>query len=114
MPGLGLGAGDWGPGTLHNGLASSLIPNPQPHVFEFNKLVVGLGNPGEEYELTAHNLGFLVVDRFAERNGLRSNARDCMALVGQGRVAGKKVMLAKPQTFMNAERRVGAGVVGEE
>ncbi len=57
--------------------------------------------PGEEYEFTAHNLGFLVVDRVAERNGIRVGRRDCGAFVGQGTVAGKKVLLAKPQTFMN-------------
>jgi PTH1 family peptidyl-tRNA hydrolase len=68
---------------------------------DFEKLVVGLGNPGEEYELTAHNLGFLVVDRLAERHGIKVGRKDSMALVGQGTVAGKKVLLAKPQTFMN-------------
>ena len=69
---------------------------------EFHKLVVGLGNPGEEYELTAHNLGFLVIDRLAERSGIRVTRKDSLALVGQGSVAGHKVMLAKPQTYMNA------------
>ena len=68
---------------------------------EFDKLVVGLGNPGKEYELTAHNLGFLVVDRVAERNGIHVGRRDCSALVGQGTVGGKKVLFAKPQTYMN-------------
>jgi PTH1 family peptidyl-tRNA hydrolase len=68
---------------------------------EFGKLVVGLGNPGKEYEFTAHNLGFLVIDRLAERSGISVGRRDCQALVGQGMVAGKKVLLAKPQTFMN-------------
>src|SRR5271157_5788534 len=68
---------------------------------EFEWLIVGLGNPGPEYEFTAHNLGFLVVDRLAARNGIRVNRKDCMALVGQGSMAGHRVMLAKPQTFMN-------------
>jgi PTH1 family peptidyl-tRNA hydrolase len=68
---------------------------------EFSKLVVGLGNPGKEYESTAHNLGFMVIDRLAERSGVSVGRRDCMAFVGQGMVAGKKVLLAKPQTFMN-------------
>ncbi|MBV9770367.1 MAG: aminoacyl-tRNA hydrolase [Bryobacterales bacterium] len=68
---------------------------------DFDKLVVGLGNPGEEYELTAHNLGFLVIDRLAERNGIKVGRKDARALVGQGIVAGKKVLLAKPQTYMN-------------
>jgi PTH1 family peptidyl-tRNA hydrolase len=69
---------------------------------EFEKLIVGLGNPGEEYEYSAHNLGFLVIDRLAERNRIKAGRKDSMALVGQGIVAGKRVLLAKPQTFMNA------------
>ncbi len=68
---------------------------------EFSKLVVGLGNPGKEYALTAHNLGFLVIDRVAERHGIHVGRSDCRALVGQGTVAGQKVLLAKPQTYMN-------------
>jgi peptidyl-tRNA hydrolase, PTH1 family len=68
---------------------------------DFEKLVVGLGNPGKQYEYTAHNLGFLVIDRLAERNGMKVGRKDSMALVGQGTVAGKRVLLAKPQTFMN-------------
>ena len=66
-----------------------------------DKLIVGLGNPGKEYEVTPHNLGFLVIDRLAERNSIKISRRDSMALVGQGSIGGKTVMLAKPQTFMN-------------
>ena len=65
------------------------------------RLIVGLGNPGKEYEGTPHNLGFLVIDRVAERNGIRIGRKDSMALVGQGQIEGKAVMLAKPQTYMN-------------
>jgi len=64
-------------------------------------LVAGLGNPGEEYALTPHNLGFLTVDRLAERHGIRVTRRDSQALVGVGEIEGHRVMLAKPQTFMN-------------
>ena len=64
-------------------------------------LVAGLGNPGEEYELTPHNLGFLAVDRLAEQHGIRVTRRDSKALVGLGEIDGREVMLAKPQTFMN-------------
>ncbi len=64
-------------------------------------LVVGLGNPGEEYADTPHNAGFLVVDRLAERFGVRVNRPDSKALTGVGEIGGKPVMLAKPQTFMN-------------
>lgn len=64
-------------------------------------LVVGLGNPGEQYANTPHNLGFLVLDRLAERHGIRLTRKECQALVGQGNVAGQPVLAAKPQTFMN-------------
>ncbi len=64
-------------------------------------LVAGLGNPGEEYANTPHNLGFLVVDRLAERHGIRVNRKDSKALAGVGEIGGHPVMLAKPQTYMN-------------
>ena len=64
-------------------------------------LVAGLGNPGEEYALTPHNLGFLTVDCLAERHGIRVHRRDSRALVGVGEIGGREVMLARPQTFMN-------------
>ena len=64
-------------------------------------LVAGLGNPGEEYSLTPHNLGFLTVDRLAERHGIRVTRKDSRALTGLGEIDGQPVMLAKPQTFMN-------------
>ena len=64
-------------------------------------LVAGLGNPGEEYSLTPHNLGFLTVDRLAERHGIRVTRKDSKALTGLGEIDGQPVMLAKPQTFMN-------------
>ncbi len=64
-------------------------------------LVAGLGNPGEEYALTPHNLGFLAVDRLAERQGIRVSRRDSKALAGVGEIDGHAVMLAKPQTYMN-------------
>ena len=64
-------------------------------------LVAGLGNPGEEYALTPHNLGFLVVDLLAERHGIRVNRKDSKALAGVGEIDGHPVMLAKPQTYMN-------------
>ena len=64
-------------------------------------LVAGLGNPGEEYALTPHNLGFLVIDRLAGRYGIRTTRKDSRALTGVGEIDGREVMLAKPQTFMN-------------
>ena len=64
-------------------------------------LVAGLGNPGEEYANTPHNMGFMVVDRLAEMHQIRVSRRDSRALAGVGQIAGHEVMLAKPQTFMN-------------
>ncbi|MEP6715462.1 MAG: aminoacyl-tRNA hydrolase [Terriglobia bacterium] len=64
-------------------------------------LVAGLGNPGGQYAATPHNLGFLVVDRLAARHAIRVTRNECQALVGQGTIGGKSVLLAKPQTFMN-------------
>lgn len=64
-------------------------------------LIAGLGNPGPEFELTPHNLGFLVVDALAETHGIRVTRKENLALVGLGAIAGKEVVLAKPQTFMN-------------
>ncbi len=64
-------------------------------------LIVGLGNPGPKYELTPHNLGFLTLDRLAEEEGIRFGRREGNALVGQGEVSGKPVLLAKPLSYMN-------------
>ena len=68
---------------------------------EIEFLVAGLGNPGEEYANTPHNLGFRVVDRLAESNAIRVSRKENMSLVGWGAIRGKRVALAKPQTFMN-------------
>lgn len=65
------------------------------------KLIVGLGNPGIEYQFTPHNLGFLAVDRIAEECGVRVNNRHCRAQTARTRLAGHEVVLAKAETFMN-------------
>ena len=65
------------------------------------KLIVGLGNPGIEYQFTPHNMGFLAVDRIAEQCGVRVNNRNCHAQTARTRIAGNEVMLAKPETYMN-------------
>ncbi|MDR3304624.1 MAG: aminoacyl-tRNA hydrolase [Clostridiales Family XIII bacterium] len=64
-------------------------------------VIVGLGNPGKQYENTKHNAGFLVIDRLAERHGISVSKLRHKALSGDGLIAGKKVKLVKPQTFMN-------------
>jgi PTH1 family peptidyl-tRNA hydrolase len=65
------------------------------------KLIVGLGNPGIEYQFTPHNMGFLAVDRIAEQCGARVTNRRCRALTARARLAGEEVLLAKPETWMN-------------
>jgi peptidyl-tRNA hydrolase, PTH1 family len=68
---------------------------------EQKRLIVGLGNPGAQYDWTPHNFGFMVVDALAERAGIRVSRPEAKALVGLGAIAGNEVVLAKPQTFMN-------------
>jgi PTH1 family peptidyl-tRNA hydrolase len=65
------------------------------------RLIVGLGNPGSQYDWTPHNVGFLAVDAIAERAGIRVTRPESKSLVGVGKLAGNDVVLAKPQTFMN-------------
>ncbi|MDR2157121.1 MAG: aminoacyl-tRNA hydrolase, partial [Clostridiales Family XIII bacterium] len=64
-------------------------------------VVIGLGNPGKKYENTKHNIGFIAVDRLAGRNGIRIGKLRHKALTGEGLIGNQKVMLAKPQTYMN-------------
>ncbi len=68
---------------------------------EIEFLIVGLGNPGAEYENTPHNLGFRVIDRLAESNTIRVTRREDFSRVGLGMIRGRKIALAQPQTFMN-------------
>ena len=65
-------------------------------------IVVGLGNPGDKYFYTRHNAGFLAMDYISQKCGATVNRAKFKALVGEGTIAGKRVLLMKPQTFMNA------------
>jgi len=65
------------------------------------KMIAGLGNPGTEYKLTPHNLGFMAVDRLAGECGLELTRPEAQALTASARIAGSEVLLAKPQTYMN-------------
>ena len=65
------------------------------------RLIVGLGNPGSEYEWTRHNLGFLLIDKLAADAGVTVKRRECRAMVGAANVEGEPGRLVKPQTFMN-------------
>ena len=64
-------------------------------------VIAGLGNPGRQYEKTRHNMGFLVVDEFAAAHGIDVRRIKHKALIGEGRIAGEKILLVKPQTYMN-------------
>ncbi|MCL2436909.1 MAG: aminoacyl-tRNA hydrolase [Clostridiales bacterium] len=64
-------------------------------------IIVGLGNPGKRYENTRHNAGFITIDRIAEKYGIHVNKIKHKALVGEGIISGQKVLLVKPQTYMN-------------
>src|SRR5579875_272886 len=65
------------------------------------RLIVGLGNPGRDYQWTPHNVGFLAVDALAERTGIRVTRPEAKSLIGRGTLAGQEVIFAKPQTMMN-------------
>lgn len=64
-------------------------------------VIAGLGNPGKKYENTRHNMGFLVIDRLAEKNDIKVNKIKHKSLVGDGFISGRKSLLVKPQTYMN-------------
>ena len=64
-------------------------------------LICGLGTPGKQYENTRHNIGFMAVDALAQAEGIEVRSTQLRALVGRGRIAGRQVLLVKPQTFMN-------------
>ena len=65
------------------------------------KLIVGLGNPGIEYQFTPHNLGFLTIDRIGNDLGIEVRNRQCRALTARIKIADQPVLLAKPETYMN-------------
>jgi len=65
------------------------------------KLIVGLGNPGIEYQFTPHNLGFLTIDRIAQACGVEVRNRNCRALTARTVIGSETVLLAKPETYMN-------------
>ncbi len=64
-------------------------------------VIAGLGNPGAKYENTRHNIGFMVIDAIAEKNHISVKEKKHKALIGKGMLGGGKVLLVKPQTFMN-------------
>ncbi|MFZ0629779.1 MAG: aminoacyl-tRNA hydrolase [Acidobacteriaceae bacterium] len=76
-------------------------------------LVVGLGNPGIEYQFTPHNAGFLAIDRIADESRVEVANRRCRALTAKIRIAGREVILAKPETWMNLSGLAVGALVDE-
>jgi PTH1 family peptidyl-tRNA hydrolase len=88
--------------ALLEGLVGRPAPDREPAEADGRpRLILGLGNPGPGYARHRHNIGFMVLDRFADRHGLRFDRREANALVASGEVAGRPLVLAKPQTWMN-------------
>jgi peptidyl-tRNA hydrolase, PTH1 family len=77
--------------------ATKRVANRQLAMF----LIVGLGNPGTEYEWSRHNLGFMLIDKLASETGATVKRRECQSLVGSATIEGQRVRLIKPQTYMN-------------
>lgn len=77
------------------------------------KLIVGLGNPGIEYQFTPHNLGFLTIDRLANDCGVEVRNRQCRALTARAVIADQQVLLAKPETYMNLSGMAVRELVGK-
>ena len=64
-------------------------------------IIIGLGNPGKEYHRTRHNVGFDVLDVLSEKTGIQLTKSAMHGLIGEGFIGGEKVILVKPQTYMN-------------
>ncbi|MGH9393403.1 MAG: aminoacyl-tRNA hydrolase [Terriglobales bacterium] len=77
-------------------------------------LLVGLGNPGPEYDWTPHNFGFLAIEEIARRAGIRLGAFECQSRTGRGQFAGHPVWLAQPLTYMNLSGAAIAQLLGKQ
>ena len=99
--------------TDHPSEQKSLAGGPGAGVRRGPFLVVGLGNPGLEYQWTPHNAGFMAIDRIAQQEGVVVQNRRCRALTATCRMAGREVILARPETFMNLSGLAVAALVGE-
>lgn len=85
---------------MGGGVKNQEDPEKDPSVDD-RFLIVGLGNPGREYKANRHNIGFMVIDRLANDNDISLSRAKYKALVGTGDIGGNRVILAKPQTYMN-------------
>ena len=92
----------WLSNKLHLAVPQPLILDPQPQEMMNDKyLIVGLGNPGRKYRGNRHNIGFMAVDLLASVHDISLGTVQNKAIVGNGRIQNKAVILAKPQTYMN-------------
>lgn len=95
----------------------SILYNKKTTIFEelvtLTWLIIGLGNPGKKYRLTKHNVGFRVVDRFAEAKGIKLKRRLGKVQVGEGRIGSERVVIAKPLTYMNRSGAVAKKLIKE-
>ncbi len=66
-------------------------------------VIVGLGNKGSQFAQTKHNIGFIAIDYFAKQHDIKFNKVKHKAIIGEGIISGEKLMLVKPQTFMNSK-----------
>jgi peptidyl-tRNA hydrolase, PTH1 family len=89
----------------------SRLIHPQSEPSRQTYLIVGLGNPGREYRENRHNAGFMAIDTLANSMGVGLTRLQSKALVGQGELNGKRVILAKPQTYMNLSGQAVASLV---
>ncbi len=78
------------------------------------RFVIGLGNPGAQYEWTRHNLGFMLIDMLAREEGAQVKRRDCRAFIGRAVIENETVELVKPQTFMNLSGETIACLLAKE
>jgi PTH1 family peptidyl-tRNA hydrolase len=78
------------------------------------RLIVGLGNPGEEYKWTRHNLGFMLIDKLAAETEVTVKRRECRSLIGSAVIEDERVRLVKPQTFMNLSGEAVACLLAKE
>lgn len=75
------------------------------------KLIIGLGNPGKKYEQTNHNIGFMIIDLLAQKHGINLDQKKFSSFYGEKNIGGEKVILLKPQTYMNLSGQAAAAIV---
>jgi len=96
-------------GSFRRSLSKSEPTAAQSHI---DWVIIGLGNPDEQYRRSRHNLGFMALDRLAHRHAVRLDQRRFKAYLGRGEIDGRTVMLGEPQTYMNLSGEAVALILG--